>query len=94
MIYAFYSIECKDILLVLQVHRLKVFLLLISGCLHAQYILGGGVAALLKRGQALPLVDEHLLEQVGYLVLVVGEHVAYGVNRAAVLPDHSFKFMF
>ena len=55
---------------------------------------GAHIAAFLKRGQALPQVDEHLLEQVGHLVLVVGEHVADGVYRAAVLPDHLFKFTF
>ena len=43
---------------------------------------------------ALPQVDEDFLEEVCHLVLVGGEHVADGVDRAAVFPDHHFKFAF
>ena len=42
----------------------------------------------------LPQVDEDFLEEVCHLILVGGEHIADGVNRAAVFPDHLLKFTF
>jgi hypothetical protein len=37
--------------------------------------------------EAFPQVDQHLLKEVGYLVFVLGEHIAHGVNGALVFSD-------
>ena len=52
------------------------------------------LAFALELGQTLPDVDERLLEQVVYLVGVLREHIAHGVNGVLVFPDQLFKFGF
>ena len=52
------------------------------------------VALALKGSKTLPQLDERLLEEVIDLVLVLGEHVANGVDGALVLADDARKIGF
>jgi len=47
------------------------------------------VALALKGVVPLPQLDEHLLEEVVYFLLVVREHVAHGVDGALLFPDYA-----
>ena len=52
------------------------------------------VALALKRGTTLPQLDERFLEEVIDLLLVLGKHIAHGVDGALVLADDACKFGF
>ncbi|KGN69319.1 hypothetical protein HQ37_05645 [Porphyromonas sp. COT-239 OH1446] len=44
--------------------------------------------------EALPQTDQHLLEEIRYLVGIVGEHVADRIDRSLMLSNQPSKFFF